>query len=176
MYRMSSAGSWQPPPAGNLARTALACAWPAIALSALLLLPFLGTPFTIDDTLYLAEAQHVLEDPIHPLAVDVVWSLDVETRVSTLSHGGVAEPFFLVPTVLAGNAEWVAHLTEMVSLAIALFVTALLALRLGLDHRGATIAALLAGSALAVVGMAGTAMPDIPAMMYTALGMARSQE
>ena len=173
MYRMSSAGSWQPPRVSNLTHAALACAWPAMALSALLLLPFLHTPFTIDDPLYLAEAQHVLEDPFHPLAFDVVWSFDVETRISNLAHGGIAEPFFLVPTVLAGNAEWVAHLTGIVALAIALFTTALLALRLGLDRRGATIAALLAGSAPAVMGMAGTAMPDIPAMMYTILGMER---
>jgi hypothetical protein len=79
----------------------------------------------------------------------------------------------LVPTVLAGNAEWAAHLTEFISLAVVLFGTALLGLRLGLDRRGATLAALLAGSAPAVLGMAGTAMPDIPAMMCSVLGMER---
>lgn len=170
---MSSAWSLQPPRHINLKLTALGCALPAIALAALLLLPFLGTPFTIDDPIYLAEAQHVLEDPLHPLAFDIVWSFDIQTRVSNLSHGGLAEPFLLVPTVLAGNAEWVAHLTEILLLAVALFATALIALRLGLDRRGATIAALLAGAAPAVIGMAGTAMPDVPAMMYSVLGLER---
>jgi 4-amino-4-deoxy-L-arabinose transferase-like glycosyltransferase len=172
MYHMSSAGLPRLP-AGNPSRTALACAFPAILLGALLLLPFLKTPFTIDDPLYLAEAQHALEDPLHPLAVDIVWSFDVKMRASSFSHAGVAVPFLLAPAVLAGNAEWVAHLTELICLAIGLFATSLLALRLGLDRRSATIAALIAGSAPAVIGMAGTAMPDVPAMMFTVLGMER---
>jgi hypothetical protein len=37
-------------------RSALACSWPAMALAAAILLPFLNTPFTIDDPLYLQEA------------------------------------------------------------------------------------------------------------------------
>jgi Dolichyl-phosphate-mannose-protein mannosyltransferase len=154
-------------------RTALTCAWPAILLATLVLLPFLNTPFTIDDPLFLQEARHVLDDPLHPQAITVNWTIDLEMRASNLLPGGVAAPYFLVPTVLAGNAEWVAHLTQIALLAVALFGVAMTALRLGLDRQGATVAALLAGSAPAALGMAGTAMPDIAAMAYSVLGMER---
>jgi hypothetical protein len=146
---------------------------PAIVLASLLLLPFLNTPFTIDDPLFLKEANHLLEDPLHPQAVDVVWTIDLEMRASNLLPGGAFAPYVLVPTALAGNREWVAHLTQLVLLAVALFGTAMVALRLGLDRREATIAALLTGSTPAVLGMAGTAMPDIPTMAWSILGMER---
>lgn len=66
-------------------RPALICAWSAMLLAALLVLPFLDTPFTIDDPIYLREAQHILVDPLHPQAFSMVWSTD-------LKSAGFADP------------------------------------------------------------------------------------
>jgi len=144
-----------------------------MALAALLLLPFLHSPFTIDDPVYLYEAQHVLQDPLHPQSFDLVWSLGLHLRASQILPGGLAVPYLLVPTVLAGSAEWAGHLTQLILLLLALYSVALLALRLGLDQKQAAIAALLAASAPAVIGIAGTVMPDVAAMLFSSLGMER---
>ncbi len=153
--------------------TALVCAWPAMVLAAILLAPFLGTPFTIDDPIYLREAQHVLEDPLHPQEFNIVWDLEVSRPVSQIVPGGMFAPYVLLPTALSGSKEWVGHLTELILLLAALLVTALAGLRLGLDRRQARLAALLTAACPAVLGMAGTVMPDITAMLLAILGMER---
>jgi hypothetical protein len=144
-----------------------------MALAAMLLLPFLNTPFTIDDPLYLNEARQVLTDPLHPQAFNVVWSTDLNLRASQILPGGILVPYLLVPTALLGYAEWAGHLTQILLLLGAIFGTALAALRLGLDRRQATTAAILTAACPAVLGMAGTVMPDVPAMLFTILGMER---
>jgi hypothetical protein len=144
-----------------------------MVLAALLLLPFANTPYTIDDPLYLREAQHTLADPLHPQAFSMVWSTDLNLRVSQILPGGIAVPYLLVPTALAGCAEWVGHLTQFMLLLAALWATALMALRLGLDFGRTRAAALLTAACPTVLGMAGTVMPDIPAMMFVILGMER---
>ena len=142
-------------------------------LAALLLLPFLNTPFTIDDPLYLREAGQILTDPLHPQAFDIVWSTDLNLRASQILPGGILAPYLLIPTALAGYAEWVGHLTQLLLLLAAIYATTCTALRLGLDRRQATMAALLTAACPAVLGMAGTVMPDIPAMLFTILGLER---
>ncbi|MGB9005083.1 MAG: hypothetical protein WCB96_05090, partial [Candidatus Aminicenantales bacterium] len=58
---------------------------PAMALATLVLLPFLGKAFTIDDTLFMRQAEHVLVDPLHPTAFEIVWSeAPVPRRVSSI--------------------------------------------------------------------------------------------
>src|SRR5689334_14322944 len=49
------------------------CSFPPIVLAALVLLPFWGKPFTIDDVTFLLEAKHVLKDALHPAAFDMVF-------------------------------------------------------------------------------------------------------
>jgi hypothetical protein len=142
-------------------------------LATLLLLPFLNTPFTIDDPIYLREAQHALVEPLHPQAFSMVWSTDLNLRASQILPGGVAAAYLLIPTALAGCQEWAGHLTQLILLLAALFAVALLALRLGMDHRQARWAALLTAACPAVLGMAGTVMPDVPAMLFATLGMER---
>jgi hypothetical protein len=154
-------------------RSALACAWPAMVLAGLLLAPFLNTPFTIDDPLYLREAQHVLTDPLHPQAFKMVWNFENWRPVSEILPGGVFVPYVLVPTALAGCKDWVGHVTELALLLAALWVSALAALRLGLDRQQARLVALLTATCPAVLGMAGTVMPDIEAMLLAMLGMER---
>jgi hypothetical protein len=155
-------------------RSAVRCAWPAMALAALLLTPFLNTPFTIDDPIYLREAQHVLVDPLHPQAFKMVWSSDLNLRVSQILPGGVFAPYLLIPTALAGCAEWAGHITQLILLLVAIGATAMAALRLGMDSGQARMAALLTASCPAVLGMAGTVMPDVSAMMLVILGMERT--
>jgi hypothetical protein len=153
--------------------TAIFRAWPAMALAVLILAPFLSSPFTIDDPIYLREAQHALIDPLHPQAFSMVWSTDLNLRASQILPGGIAVPYLLIPAALAGCAEWAAHLTQLVLLLIAIYGTALLSLRLGLDSASARWAALLTATCPAVLGMAGTVMPDVAAMAFTVLGMER---
>lgn len=153
--------------------SALTCAIPAMILAALLVLPFLNTPFTIDDPIYLREAQHTLVDPLHPQAFDLVWSSDLNLRASKILPGGIAVPYLLIPTALLGCPEWAGHLTQLILLLAAIFGVAIAALRLGLEHRQATFAALLVAACPAVLGMAGTVMPDIAAMLFVILGMER---
>ena len=142
-------------------------------LAALLLLPFLNTPFTIDDPIYLREAQHALIEPLHPQAFTMVWSTDLELPVSQMLPGGVAAPYLLIPTALAGCTEWAGHLTQLLLFLATLFAASLIALRLGLDSGQARITALLTVACPAALGMAATVMPDIAAMLFVTLGMER---
>ena len=154
-------------------RSALAAWWPAILLATILLVPFVNTPFTIDDPIYLTEAQHVLVEPLHPQAVTIVWSTDLSLRASQILPGGIAVPYLLIPAAFAGSTEWAAHLTQLILLLAALFATALLALRMGLSIGQARVVALLTAACPAVLGIAATVMPDVPAMLFTTLGMER---
>jgi hypothetical protein len=152
----------------------LKAAWPALLLAALVLSPFFGKAFTIDDSLFLRQAEQAIADPWHPTAFDIVWTeKPVPLRMSAIMASGPTMAYVLVPTVLAGGAEWVAHVTQLLLLAAGLVATASLGRRLGLDMRAARSAALLLAAAPAVLAMASTAMPDIPAMSMAAVGLER---
>ena len=155
--------------AGASARAAA----PAIVLAALLLIPFLGKAFTIDDPLFLYQARHVLDDPLHPTAFPVVWSIAPQ-RMSAIMASGPGMAYLLVPCVALGGAEWAAHLVQLVALALAAWGTASLTLRWGAGASTARTAALLLAASPAVLGMAGTAMPDVPAMAFGVWGIERA--
>jgi hypothetical protein len=144
-----------------------------MALAAVLLAPFLNTPFTIDDPLYLREAQHVLVDPLHPQAFNIVWNYEVSKPASQILPGGLFVPFLLIPTAMSGCKEWVGHLTILLFLLAALYAASRAALRLGLDQTQARWASLLTVACPAVLGMSATIMPDVPAMLLVILGMER---
>src|SRR3954454_21705644 len=63
-------------------RQALVLSLPALVLVCAILLPFLGSGFTIDDTFYLREAQQALHTPLRPSAAPIVW--DGGPRLSDL--------------------------------------------------------------------------------------------
>ena len=147
--------------------------WAALALAALVLLPFLHKAYTIDDPIFLREAQNVLTDPLHPSAFPLVWSSDRRLRASEFLPGGPVAAYVLVPLALARWREWAGHLLVFVYFAIAIVATVALARRLGLSPWAQQAAGLLTASAPAALGMAGTVMPDIAAMMFTVLGMER---
>lgn len=156
------------PNRGGTARFAL----PAIALAALLLVPFFDKAFTIDDTVFLAQARHVLVDPFHPTAFVMTWT-EVPERVSTFLASGPTTGWILAPTAALGSPEWAAHLTLFLFLVVGLVATSALARRLSDDPVVAILAPLLVVASPAVLGMAGTAMPDVPAMALAALGIER---
>src|SRR5437899_11628328 len=98
-------------------------------------------------------------------AYEMVWSESpAPMRMSAIMPSGPAMAYLLVPCVAAGGAEWIAHVVVILLFGLAIVATAALALRLGLDPAGARAASLLLAATPAAVGMAGTAMPDVPAM------------
>ena len=76
--------------------------WAALALAAVVLLPFLGKAYTIDDPVFLREAQNVLRDPLHPSAFRMVWASARNLRASEFLPGGPVAAYLLVPLALAG--------------------------------------------------------------------------
>ena len=143
---------------------------PAILLATAILLPFLGKAFTIDDTVFLFEARHAVTDPLHPTAFEMAWNVRPE-RISAIVPTGPVMAWLLVPAVLSGHPEQVAHLVQILWLWVAIIGTVGLALRLGVPSAWSAGAGLLVGIAPAVLGMAGTAMPDVPAMALGAAGL-----
>ncbi|MBV8831327.1 MAG: hypothetical protein JO108_19105 [Acidobacteriaceae bacterium] len=146
---------------------------PAICLAAVLLLPFLHNAYTIDDPLFLREAEHTLHDPLHPTAFPVVWNRDIVLRASAFLPGGPVVPFLLLPVVIGGEAEWIGHGLQILYLAVTACGTVLLAMRCNLTEKQASMCALITVSTPAVLGMAGTIMPDIASLMFTVLALER---
>ena len=52
------------------AATVLACAWPALLLATVCLLPFLNKPFLVDDPHFLMMARQIVMHPMHPMDFD----------------------------------------------------------------------------------------------------------
>lgn len=150
----------------------LRTAAPAILLAAILLAPFAHKAFTIDDTVFLLEAEHVREDPLHPTAFDIVW-YETPERLSKMMASGPVMPYLLWPAVALGGAEWAAHTMEFVMLAVAVLATVALGRRFGLGEREAAVAGLLVVASPAVLAMASTAMPDVPALAFGVLAVER---
>jgi len=124
--------------------------------------------------MFLRQAEHLLSDPLHPTAFEMVWSSAASpVRNSAIMPSGPVMAYLLVPCVRLGGTEWVAHLTHLLLFGFAILATAGLALRLGLDRAGARAASLLLAATPAALAMAGTAMPDIPAMAFGVVGMER---
>ena len=145
---------------------------PAVLLATLVLVPFLGKAFTMDDTVFLFEARHALTDPLHPTAFEMTW-FHAPERVSTIVPTGPVMAWLLVPSLLAGGSEWLAHAVQLLMLWVAILATVSLALRIGLPPEWATASGLLLVASPAVLGMAGTAMPDVPAMALGIAGIER---
>jgi hypothetical protein len=143
---------------------------PAALIAACALLPFLGKTFTIDDTLFLREAEHALVDPLHPAAFSLVWFASPERLSVTLSNGPVMA-YLLAPVVAAGASESLAHLESLLFFALGIWGTAACARRLGCGPRGSALAGLLLACTPVALAMATTSMPDIPAMTFGVWGV-----
>jgi 4-amino-4-deoxy-L-arabinose transferase-like glycosyltransferase len=151
---------------------ALPAAWPALVVLVLALAPFYDKAFTIDDPLFLRVAEHALAEPLAPTAFPYTWTEHTE-RMSDLLANGPLGGYLLVPTLLAGGAEWVAHVSWWLICAVAVVATVGLGLRIGLPAPYAGLAGLLVATAPAVLALTSTSMPDVPALALGVLGMER---
>jgi hypothetical protein len=159
----------------------LACAWPALLLATVCLLPYLNKPFNIDDPWFLTMAQQIVKHPAHPMDFRICWNFGLYGECRTASQlaagnlllGQVGQGYVLVPTVLAGAHEWTAHLTQLLLAWIAVVAMTSLVLRFGWDRQHAIAGALLLVAIPPFLPMASTAMPDILATAVALVAMER---
>lgn len=156
----------------------LACAWPALLLATACLLPFLNKPFLIDDPYFLTMAQQIAKHPAHPTDFTICWNvgpgcIKVSAWFSNTLMGEVAQGYVLVPTVLTGAHEWMAHLTQLVFVWIAIVAMAALVLRFGWGRKHAIAGALLLVAIAPFLPMASTAMPEPLATALALVAMER---
>jgi len=147
----------------------LACAWPALLLATVCLLPFLNKAFINDDPWFLTMAQQIVKHPMHPMDFSICWNASNNClKPGDAPFGEEAQGYVLVPTVLGGAHEWTAHLTQLVLVWIAVLAMTSLVFRFGWDRAHAIAGALLLVAIVPFLPMASTAMPDI---LATALAL-----
>jgi hypothetical protein len=164
------------------AAAVLACAWPALLLATVCLLPFLNKPFLIDDPWYLTMAQQIVKHPAHPMDFEICWNnalLSGDCRKASQFASGnpllgqVGQGYVLVATILGGAHEWMAHLTQLVMAWIAILTMTSLVLRFGWGRWHAIAGALLLVAIPPFLPMASTAMPDVLATALALIAIER---
>lgn len=156
------------------AAAVLASAWPALLLATVCLLPYLNKAFVIDDPYFLTMARQIIKHPMHPMDFDICWNtIEPCTKAYLLTPGNALMGYVLVPTVLGGAHEWMAHITQLVLVWIAVVAMTSLIFRLGWDRGHATAGALLLVAIPPFLPMASTAMPDILATAVALVAMER---
>jgi hypothetical protein len=157
--------------------TTFRLAIPACLLALACLLPYLNKAYTIDDPCFLLSARQILQHPSQPMSYPLCWTSHETCAESaaTLGPGGaqVLMGYLLVPVILAGGAEWIAHLLQILLACIAVLEMVRLALRLGFDRVQATAAGLMLVAIPPFLSMASTAMPDIAALTFGLTGIER---
>ena len=107
----------------------------------------------------------------------VCWMGDETCLVRADSLGAGAKQglmgYLLVPVILAGGAEWNAHLLQIALACVAVFAMVKVALRLGYDGVQSSGAGMLIVAIPPFLSMASTAMPDIPALSFGLVGIER---
>lgn len=152
-------------------RSILLCSAPALLLALACLLPFLNKPFTIDDPLFLQEAQHILVSPLHPMQTEICWNEDNWCgALSKTAPNNVLISYVWAPLVAASAPEWAFHACQILFLFAAILATVSLAFRFGMGAYEACAAGLILASTPPVLAMASTAMPDILAMSLGIIG------
>jgi hypothetical protein len=141
------------------------------------LIPFLNKAYTIDDPWFLLEARQILKTPLQPMSFGICW-MGNETcldRAGSLGAGGAQAlmGYLLVPVIVAGGAEWIAHLLQILLAGVAVLGTVKLALRVGFNRIQAALAGVLLAASPPFLSMASTAMPDIAALALGLTGIER---
>lgn len=158
----------------NRRRSILFCSLPALILSAACLLPYLNKAFTIDDPVYMLQAQQVSKEPLHPMALDICWVSDQECGpVASNMPGNFLMAYFLRPVANLANPEPLVHLMQILTLWCGIVATVSLAFRLGFGILAACAAGLLLAATPPVLAMASTAMPEMLAMSLGVIGLER---
>jgi hypothetical protein len=155
-------------------------ALPGVLLTLACLLPFLNKAFTIDDPSFLTEAQQILRSPLHPWSYEFCWGNGNESCVKSGAAANFGPAlsqalmgYLLVPSILTGGAERIAHLLQMLLACLAVFEMVRLVLRLGGRSVEAAMAGLLLVAIPPFLPMASTAMPDVVAMTLGLTGIER---
>lgn len=142
--------------------SAALAALPALALALAFTASFIHKAYTIDDVTFLFLGQHLLADPLHPGAFEMVF----DGHYARVGASAPLMSVLLLPALRAGGAEWIAHVAMAAMLALAALFAAALALRLGMSRRQAMWVSLLTCASPATLAMATTSMPDVPAMTF----------
>ncbi|MGA2714057.1 MAG: hypothetical protein ABSG41_13195 [Bryobacteraceae bacterium] len=150
---------------------------PGILLVLCCLVPFLNKAFTIDDPCFLLEARQILKTPLQPMSFPICWTAS-ETCVKNTGSFGIGSAqalmgYALVPVILAGSAEWVAHAIQMILACIAVIEMVRLALWFGCSRILACAAGLLLAAIPPFLPTASTAMPDMLGLTLGLAGMER---
>jgi hypothetical protein len=152
----------------------LACAWPALLLATVCLLPYLNKAFLVDDPYFLTMSRQIIKHPTHPMDFEICWNtIENCTKAYDVTSGNSLIGYVLVPTVLGGAHEWMAHLTQLVLVWIAVLAMTSLIFWLGWDRWHATVGALLLVAIPPFLPMASTTMPDILATAVALVAMER---
>ncbi len=119
-------------------------------------------------------SQEIVQRPMHPMDFEICWNTTENcAKAYQMTPGNSLMGYVLVPTVLGGAHEWMAHLTQLVLVWIAVVAMTSLILRFGWDRWHATVGALLLVAIPPFLPMAGTAMPDILATAVALVAMER---
>jgi hypothetical protein len=155
----------------------LKLAIPGCLLALACLLPYLNKAYTIDDPCFLLSARQILQHPAQPMSYPLCWTAHETCAKSaaTLGPGGiqVLMGYLLVPVILAGGAEWIAHLLQIFLACVAVVEMVRLAMRLGFDRIQASASGLMLVAIPPFLPMASTAMPDIAALTLGLTGIER---
>ena len=155
-------------------RSIFLCSLPALILSAACLLPYLNKAFTIDDPVFLLQAQQIRKAPLHPMALDICWVEDYACGpVAQDMPGNVLMSYYLLPVASRAEPERLAHLMQVLALWCGIAATVSLAFRFGFGTFAACAAGLLVAATPPVLAMASTAMPEMLAMFLGVIGIER---
>ena len=150
---------------------------PGLLLVVCCLAPFLNKAYTIDDPTFLLSARQILKSPLQPMSYPICWTA-AQVCVKNVGSFGIGSGqalmgYALVPVILAGGAEWIAHAIQILLACIALIGLVRLTLRLGFSRTQAGATGLLLVAVPPFLPMASTAMPDVLALALGLTGMER---
>ena len=110
------------------------CSLPALILSVACLVPYLDKAFLVDDPVFLLQAQQILKEPRHPMALNICWVFDNQCEpVAANMPGNFLMSYFLAPVVNCPNPEWRVHLMQIGTLWCGILAMVSLAFRFGFD-------------------------------------------
>jgi hypothetical protein len=157
-------------------RNILGLALPGILLAIACLIPFLNKAYTIDDPPFLLEARQILKTPLHPWSFPICWMGETCVAQAGDLGAGAREGlmgYLLVPVILTGGVEWLAHLLQIVWCCVVVIEMVKLALRLGFPRVQAAFCGAFIVAIPPFLVMANTAMPDILALALGLTGIER---
>ncbi|MBI4227118.1 MAG: glycosyltransferase family 39 protein [Candidatus Omnitrophica bacterium] len=144
-------------------------AWWPLGVALLAYLPFLSQAYHIDDTFFLAIAEHIRTDWTHPYGFSYNW-LGTVQPTSLISANSPLFSYWLAGVIaVAGRAEWVLHLACFPFVAAVVVAMQWLGRRF---HVSPAAAALLLIATPAIMVSSHTCMPDLASLAGYLLALA----